>query len=71
MSARHVDWLNWEELAISRDGWVNTWIAEFGAGFLVLHNNPTGNESLVYVPHAVSGLGPQGDDEAVRSGGQN
>lgn len=36
----------------------NTWVAEFGAGYLVVHASPSGAECMVYVPHEVSGLGP-------------
>lgn len=49
--------VEFEPIGTDGDGGLNCWAAEFGAANLVVHYNPTGSESLVYVPHAVSGLG--------------
>lgn len=36
----------------------NTWTAEFGQGYLVLHASPTGNLTMCWIPHSESGLEP-------------
>lgn len=55
--SQQLRWLAWGQIGEDRDGEPNTWAAEFGQGYLVVHANPAGGECMVYVPHAVSGLG--------------
>lgn len=63
MTAPQVKWdeIGYQINIIDGEPDANTWAAEFGSGFLVVRASPTGNESMVYVPHVVSGLGPQSD----------